>query len=252
MGSSATVGRQPELDRLDALLAALEEGSAASVAIEGEPGIGKTRLLAELTARAAGPGLPDPVGDRRRVRAGRPLRGVGERPGLPPGRVPRRRLGPRAAGRARRHVPGAGRQRRQRGGRRALPRPPGGAGAAGAAGRGHAGGAGAGRPALGRPGIDRAGGRADAAGPRGPGPAGVGLPAGPGARAAVGRAGRPDRHPCRARAADRGGGRGDAGRPGRSVARGHLPPRRREPVLPRAAGAGQRRRPPARGPAPRR
>ena len=46
------VGRHSELEELDAALAALAAGSSACLAIEGEPGIGKTRLLAELRVRA--------------------------------------------------------------------------------------------------------------------------------------------------------------------------------------------------------
>ena len=46
------VGRPAELDAFDGLLAALDGGSPAAVTIVGEPGIGKTRLLAELAARA--------------------------------------------------------------------------------------------------------------------------------------------------------------------------------------------------------
>jgi DNA replication protein DnaC len=46
------VGRPAELDAFDGLLAALDDGSPAAVAIIGEPGIGKTRLLAELGERA--------------------------------------------------------------------------------------------------------------------------------------------------------------------------------------------------------
>src|SRR4051794_28071471 len=46
------VGRQAELERLDAALAGLDEGREGCVAMEGEPGIGKTRLLAELRTRA--------------------------------------------------------------------------------------------------------------------------------------------------------------------------------------------------------
>ena len=46
------VGRGPELDRLGEVLDDLRGGSAACVAVEGEPGIGKTRLLAELRRTA--------------------------------------------------------------------------------------------------------------------------------------------------------------------------------------------------------
>ena len=47
-----TVGRDSELELLDAALDALAESSLVCVAFEGEPGIGKTRLLAELRDRA--------------------------------------------------------------------------------------------------------------------------------------------------------------------------------------------------------
>jgi DNA-binding NarL/FixJ family response regulator len=46
------VGRETELESLDRTLDALDHGSAACLTVEGEPGIGKTRLLAELRARA--------------------------------------------------------------------------------------------------------------------------------------------------------------------------------------------------------
>src|SRR3954470_3821850 len=46
------VGRQAELERLDAALAGLDEHREGCVAREGEPGIGKPRLLAELRTRA--------------------------------------------------------------------------------------------------------------------------------------------------------------------------------------------------------
>ena len=49
---SAIVGREAELGQLEAVLDALDEGGAACVTLEGEPGIGKTRLLGELRARA--------------------------------------------------------------------------------------------------------------------------------------------------------------------------------------------------------
>src|SRR5918995_80153 len=46
------VGRRSELEQLDAALEALKAGAPACLAVEGEPGIGKTRLLAELRRRA--------------------------------------------------------------------------------------------------------------------------------------------------------------------------------------------------------
>jgi DNA-binding CsgD family transcriptional regulator len=46
-----TVGRDAELEQLDALLDALAEEGSMCVAVEGEPGIGKTRLLVELRRR---------------------------------------------------------------------------------------------------------------------------------------------------------------------------------------------------------
>ncbi len=51
------VGRAAELAAVDAALDALAGGGAAALAVEGEPGIGKTRLLAELRARAEARGL---------------------------------------------------------------------------------------------------------------------------------------------------------------------------------------------------
>ena len=46
------VGRETELEQLDAALDALDDGRPAYITLEGEPGIGKTRLLGELRARA--------------------------------------------------------------------------------------------------------------------------------------------------------------------------------------------------------
>jgi DNA-binding CsgD family transcriptional regulator/tetratricopeptide (TPR) repeat protein len=46
------VGRETELAQLEQTLDDLERGSASCLAVEGEPGIGKTRLLAELRALA--------------------------------------------------------------------------------------------------------------------------------------------------------------------------------------------------------
>ena len=47
-----TVGREPELATIDDALDALAAGTSGCVAVEGEAGIGKTRLLAELRRRA--------------------------------------------------------------------------------------------------------------------------------------------------------------------------------------------------------
>ncbi len=46
------VGRAEEMSSLDRVLAELDQGSSAAILLVGEPGIGKTRLLAELAARA--------------------------------------------------------------------------------------------------------------------------------------------------------------------------------------------------------
>jgi predicted ATPase len=46
------VGRESELGRLDQTLDVLDQGGAAYLTVEGEPGIGKTRMLTELRSRA--------------------------------------------------------------------------------------------------------------------------------------------------------------------------------------------------------
>ena len=46
------VGRADELRALDQALAELDRGASTTLQLVGEPGIGKTRLLAELAARA--------------------------------------------------------------------------------------------------------------------------------------------------------------------------------------------------------
>ena len=51
-GARPIVGREPELDLLERTLDALDRGEAACVTVEGEPGIGKTRLLRALRSRA--------------------------------------------------------------------------------------------------------------------------------------------------------------------------------------------------------
>ena len=54
--SSDFVGRTTELDALDAALAALEDGTPRAVEVVGPAGIGKSRLLTELGARASARG----------------------------------------------------------------------------------------------------------------------------------------------------------------------------------------------------
>src|SRR5918998_1262320 len=46
------VGRESELELLDAALEGVAAGTPACLAVEGEPGIGKTRLLTELRSRS--------------------------------------------------------------------------------------------------------------------------------------------------------------------------------------------------------
>src|SRR5438093_7025635 len=46
------VGRADELGSLDQVLAELDRGHSGAIELVGEPGIGKTRLLAELAVRA--------------------------------------------------------------------------------------------------------------------------------------------------------------------------------------------------------
>ena len=64
--SSVFVGREDEVDALLAALARAESGSASTVLVGGEAGIGKTRLLAELhRVGHARPGRPPrPRGER--------------------------------------------------------------------------------------------------------------------------------------------------------------------------------------------
>src|SRR4051795_9974068 len=46
------VGRDEELQRFDHVLADVEQGRPAAIHLSGAPGLGKTRLLAELGSRA--------------------------------------------------------------------------------------------------------------------------------------------------------------------------------------------------------
>ena len=50
--AGSLVGRQAELEQIDRALERLDSGRLRCLTVEGEPGIGKTRLLAELRLRA--------------------------------------------------------------------------------------------------------------------------------------------------------------------------------------------------------
>ncbi len=68
--AAGLVGRQAESERLAALLARAHAGAGAVVLLSGEAGVGKTRLTAELAARARG--LARARARRRRRAAPRP------------------------------------------------------------------------------------------------------------------------------------------------------------------------------------
>lgn len=59
---AVVVGRQPERDRLADKLTALARGESGVIVVEGEPGIGKSRLVAELVDRAELAGITTVVG----------------------------------------------------------------------------------------------------------------------------------------------------------------------------------------------
>ena len=56
MGSQSLVGREAELARIDSALEGVDSGAQRCLTIEGEPGIGKTRLLEELRHHSEGRG----------------------------------------------------------------------------------------------------------------------------------------------------------------------------------------------------
>jgi DNA-binding CsgD family transcriptional regulator/tetratricopeptide (TPR) repeat protein len=68
-----TVGREQELARLDVLVERARSGLGSVSIIEGEPGIGKSQLVAELLERAGAAGLPTLVGYGEALDRSRPL-----------------------------------------------------------------------------------------------------------------------------------------------------------------------------------
>ena len=114
------VGRESERAAIDGALQALDSGKGAIVAVEGEPGIGKSRLLAHLSAAAGAAGLTVLSGRASEFEMDLPyalwtdaldrhLADAGERRLSPP-RAGRPRGPRRGAARARRRSP----QRRRR------------------------------------------------------------------------------------------------------------------------------------------
>ena len=63
------VGREREIEVVERLLEGTCAGDARFLFVTGEPGIGKTRLLAELLGPSRGAWLPRDVRRRGRVRA---------------------------------------------------------------------------------------------------------------------------------------------------------------------------------------
>ena len=245
------VGRRQELASLDAALDGLRSTGARWLVLDGEPGTGKTRLLAELGARARGARAPRAGRARLGARAGAAVRRLGRGARRPRGRAgPRPRRGARRGSRRRARPRAAVRRRgRRRGARRApgraLPRPPRGARAARRAGGAHAGGHRPRRHPLGRRGVARADRPPAAAARAGADPDRARVPRGPAARLGARRARGVRAREQRQRAAvdaavrRRGGrahGRAGAGR----GPRGGLPPERRQPVLPARAGPRSR------------
>ncbi|HEX2805072.1 MAG TPA: ATP-binding protein, partial [Kineosporiaceae bacterium] len=60
--SSTFVGRAVELARLEQLLGSASDGAASGVLLGGDAGVGKTRLAAELAARAGAHGAVAVIG----------------------------------------------------------------------------------------------------------------------------------------------------------------------------------------------
>ena len=96
------VGRAEELARLMAHVDRAAGGRSSSVLLGGDAGVGKTRLIDELTARASDAGRPRPHRALRRPRRRRPALPAVRRPAAAGGRRSR-------AGAGLRRQPGAGR-----------------------------------------------------------------------------------------------------------------------------------------------
>jgi DNA-binding CsgD family transcriptional regulator len=62
VASGVLVGRQSELQRLDSVMESVARGGSAVVLIDGEAGVGKSRLLRELASRASARGFRVAIG----------------------------------------------------------------------------------------------------------------------------------------------------------------------------------------------
>jgi predicted ATPase len=72
-GALPLVGRTSELDSLDELLRRAAEGPCQVALIEGEAGIGKSRLVAEVLDRARGLGFQPYIGVAAELERDRPF-----------------------------------------------------------------------------------------------------------------------------------------------------------------------------------
>jgi hypothetical protein len=155
------LGRDAELQRIERLLDGLGRRSAAVLALVGEPGIGKTRLLAELEMRAAARDHLVLSGRATEFERELPFAVVVDALDRHLADIDPRRLEPLGArawpssGACSRRSP-TSRRPGPRAGERALRGAPGGRCPARAPGRSTAGRSGAGRPPLGRRGLARA------------------------------------------------------------------------------------------------
>ena len=82
--SDSLIGRERELEQLHGLLRAGERGSPATAFIEGEAGIGKTRLLGTLTDEAQASGLTVLHGTAHPLERNRPFGPLADALGLRP------------------------------------------------------------------------------------------------------------------------------------------------------------------------
>jgi DNA-binding SARP family transcriptional activator len=74
LDSAVLLGREPQLERIEAMLEALAAGRGTVLVVSGESGVGKSALLAELARRARARGLPVGCGQSHECGPTPPLR----------------------------------------------------------------------------------------------------------------------------------------------------------------------------------